>query len=144
MGSENLTKEEYLILKDWEVTKDRIKHFDNVVMTVRVHGIPISTAFLTIGWVLISNNPDLKWVRYVFLFASLYLIPIAFLDFLHYDLMLKSVKHAKKIEKTTPFNNTLKITTKLTSPVLTTFHTVSALLVYGIVIIAGFISFILI
>jgi len=144
MENNNLTKEEYLILKDWEVTKDRIKHFDNVVMTIRVHGIPISTAFLTIGWVLISNNPDLKWIRYVFLFASLYLIPIAFLDFLHYDLMLKSVKHAKKIEKMAIFNNTLKITTKLTSPILTTFHTVSALLVYGIVIVAGFISFIVI
>ncbi len=141
MKEKELSKEEYLLLKDWEMTKDRIKHFDNIIMTVRVHGIPISTAFLTAGWILISDNPNLDWVRYIFLFASLYLIPIAFLDFMHYDLMLKAIKHSKSIES--HFSKKIQITHKLTSRLLTHFHTCCALVVYGIVILAGFVSFII-
>jgi len=139
MKIEKIT-DRFLILKDWEITKDRIKHFDDIVMRIRVHGIPISTAFLTIGWALISANPELKWVRYVFLFASLYLLPIAFLDFFHYSLLLKAVKHAQYIENNY-FEGKLQITTKLTSPILTILHTVFAILVYAIVIIAGIASF---
>ena len=79
-------------------------------------------------------------MRYVFLFASLYLLPIAFLDFFHFNLLLKAVKHAQYIENNY-FDGKLQITTKLTSPILTILHTVFVILVYVIVIIAGIASF---
>jgi hypothetical protein len=42
-------KEMDLVLKDWEMTKDRIKHFDDATIRLRLQGIPIGTAIQAIG-----------------------------------------------------------------------------------------------
>src|SRR6266567_1441091 len=48
----NLSKtDSELYLKDWEMTKDRIKHFDDVVIRIRTQGVPLATAILAAGFV---------------------------------------------------------------------------------------------
>jgi len=142
-----MSKED-LILKDWEMTKDRIKHFDDVVMRIRIGGIPIATAIQAAGFIAYPHIHDLIIIlqlgqhqfqlpalSLIFLASALYLFPIALLDGLHYKLLLIAVNHAKEIESLDNYKGKLQITTKLTSPWLTRIHTFAAYSVY--VFIAG-------
>jgi len=133
-----------LILKDWEMTKDRIKHFDDVVTRLRLQGIPIGTAIQAIGLASFQYVQSIKiWgvsaASLIIALGSIYLIPIFFLDLLHYNLMLISVRHGKDIEALPKYKGKLQITTKLTSRKLTILHTSCAVIVYCGVIILGLI-----
>jgi uncharacterized membrane-anchored protein YitT (DUF2179 family) len=133
-----------LILKDWEMTKDRIKHFDDVVTRLRLQGIPIGTAIQAIGfasfqYVKTVNIGGISATSLIVAMGSIYLIPIFFLDLFHYNLMLISVRHAKEIEALPKYKDKLQITTKLTSRKLTILHTVCAIIVYCGVIAMGFV-----
>jgi len=133
-----------LVLEDWKMTKDRIKHFDDVVIRLRLQGIPIGTAIQAIGIASFQYTQNVRFwninaTSFIILLGSLYLIPIFLLDILHYRLLLISVSHAKQIEAMPTYKDKLQITTKLTSPKLTRLHTICTILVYGFVIAFGFI-----
>jgi len=137
-----------LILKDWEMTKDRIKHFDDVVIRMRLQGIPIATAILAVGLASFPYTHPIKvsilhWVitatSVIIALGSIYLIPIFVLDALHYNLLLRSIEHAKQIEQLPKYKGKLQITTILTSPILTRLHTICAVAVYLGVIAFGFV-----
>ncbi len=137
-----------LTLKDWEMTKDRIKHFDDVVIRLRLQGIPIATAIMAVGLASFPYTHPIRvsifhWVitatSLIIALGSVYLIPIFALDALHYKLLLLSVKHAKEIEQSPKYKGKLQVTTILTSPILTRVHTVCALAVYLGVIVFGFV-----
>lgn len=130
-----------LYLKDWEMTKDRIKHFDNVIMRIRIQAIPISTAFLTVGWGL--NETKATWTPLIFLFACVYIIPVAMFDWLHYKLLRISVEHARDIENMAPFKGKMQITRKLTKKTLTRVHNIAIAIVYILVFVAGFLSYLI-
>lgn len=137
-----------LILKDWEMTKDRIKHFDDVVIRMRLQGIPIATAIMAVGLASFPYTHAIKvflfqWITtatsVIIALGSIYLIPILALDALHYKLLLLSVDHAKRIEQLPKYKGKLQITTVLTSPKLTRLHTICAGAVYLGVIAFGFV-----
>lgn len=137
-------KEEDLVLKDWEMTKDRIKHFDNAVIRLRLQGIPIGTAIQAIGLTSFQYTHTLRiWdisaASLIIALGSIYLIPIFALDILHYELMLISVEHGREIEAMPKYRGRLQITTRLTKPWLTRLHWFCAIAVYLGVIILGFI-----
>jgi len=138
-------KEEDLILKDWEMTKDRIKHFDDVVIRLRLQGIPIGTAIQAIGLASFQYTQNIRiWnilsaASLIVALGSIYLIPIFALDMLHYTLLLISVEHARQIEAMPKYKGKLQITTRLTKPLLTKLHWFCAIAVYIGIIIAGFI-----
>jgi len=138
--------DEELFLKDWEVTKDRIKHFDDEVIRLRIQGLPIATAIQAAGWISFpyTKNISVPFLgcttpSFILLFGSVYLIPILALDLFHLKLLLIAVNHARFIE-TERFGGKLQITTKLTSRKLTLLHTLAAILVYGFVIVFGLVS----
>ena len=138
-----MTKED-LILKDWETTKDRIKHFDDTVIRLRLQGIPIGTAIQAVGLASFQYTQDITlWglsaTSLIIALGSIYLIPIFLLDMLHYKLLLISVGHAKEIEAMPKYKGKLQITTKLTSHKLTLLHWACAIAVYLGVIALGFI-----
>jgi len=137
-------KETDLILKDWEMTKDRIKHFDDVTVRLRLQGIPIGTTIQAIGLASFQYTQNIRiWgvtaTSLIIALGSIYLIPIFLLDILHYKLLLISVEHAKQIEAMPKYKDKLQITTRLTSPRLTILHWICAIVVYSGVIILGFI-----
>jgi hypothetical protein len=138
-------KEDDLILKDWEMTKDRIKHFDDVIIRLRLQGIPIGTAIQAIGLASFQYTQNIKILNIlsaaslIVALGSIYLIPIFALDILHYTLLLISVEHARQIEAMPKYKGKLQITTKLTKPWLTKLHWFCAIAVYIGIIIAGFI-----
>jgi hypothetical protein len=133
-----------LILKDWEMTKDRIKHFDDVIIRLRLQGIPIGSAILALGlssfqYIKNLQISGISIAALIVALGSIYLIPIFLLDLVHYNLMLISVRHAKEIEALPKYKNKLQITTKLTSKKLTYLHTACTIIVYCGVIALGFI-----
>ena len=133
-----------LVLEDWKMTKDRIKHFDDVVIRLRLQGIPIGTAIQAIGLASLQYTRNIRiWgisaTSFIVALGSVYLLPIFLLDLLHYNLMLISVRHGKYIEALPAYQGKLQITTKLTSHKLTVLHTVCAILVYSGVIVLGFV-----
>lgn len=137
-------KETDLVLKDWEMTKDRIKHFDDVTIRLRLQGIPIGTAIQAIGLASFQYTQNIRvWgvtaTSLIIALGSIYLIPIFLLDILHYKLMLISVEHAKQIESMSKYKGKLQITTKLTTPKLTLLHWICAMTVYLGVIFFGFV-----
>ena len=130
------------VFEDWKMTKDRIKHFDNVVIRLRLGGIPIASAIIGAGLASFQYtskiifqllNFTVNATSIVILLGALYLIPVFALDIFHYHLLRISVEHAKQIEQQKKYKGKLQITTKLTSPVLTKFHTGATILIYGIV-----------
>jgi len=135
-------------LEDWKMTKDRIKHFDDVLMRTRVEGIPIATAlqaaaFVTakdVGYIqtkipLIFGTISLPVFSLIILASLAYLIPVLLLDILHFVLLKKAVEHAYDLEE--ELGNKIKITHKLTSFWLTLLHTVGAYLIYAVIFLAG-------
>lgn len=140
--------EDKLLLEDWKMTKDRIKHFDDVVIRIRLQGIPIATAIFAVGFASFQYTREIRLSigcstinapALIILLGSLYLIPIFALDLFHFRLLLISVEHARTIEQESKFKGRLQITTNLTSPKLTKLHTAVAVLLYLGVIIFGFI-----
>ena len=135
--------DEDLILKDWEMTKDRIKHFDDVVIRIRLNGIPIGTAIQAAGLASLKYTHTFKFggiispTSLIIAIGSIYLVPIFLLDMLHYDLLMKSVKHGMNIEDQPKYKGKLQITTKLTSDTLTKLHYYCAILVYAGSILGG-------
>jgi len=82
-----LSDDDLLQLEDWKVSKDRIKHFDDIIMRTRIGGLPIATglqaaAFLTsntIGKIQPEIFPFDITIFSLIMFASvLYLIPVFF------------------------------------------------------------------
>lgn len=133
-----------LILEDWKITKDRIKHFDDVVIRLRLQGIPIATAILAMGLASFEYTHNIKFLginttSLIVALGALYLLPVFFLDMLHYKLLLISVKHGQLIEAIPKYKGKLQITTKLTSPKLTTVHTICAIVIYICIIVCGFV-----
>jgi len=128
-----------LVFEDWKMTKDRIKHFDDIVIRLRLEGIPIASA--VIGAALISFQYTSKIVfsicslkinatSIVILLGAVYLLPILALDMFYYKLLMISVEHARQIEKREKYKGKLQITTKLTTGILTTAHRVIAIIIY--------------
>ena len=127
-----------LILEDWKMTKDRIKHFDTLLSSLRLQSIPLGTGVLTVGFYLISDNPSNSQYSYIFLFASILMVPFLIIDILHLIMLSQSVNHAIDIENKEPFKGHLTITTKLTSKRNTCLHYIGSLLIYAIIMGAGF------
>lgn len=139
-------KDEEFFIKDWEMTKDRIKHFDDVVIRLRIQGLPIATAIQAAGWISFPYTKNIivpffncTTAALILLFGSLYLIPIMILDMFHLHLMLKAVGYAKFIEND-KFGGKIQITNKLTSRGLTLLHSVVAASVYLLILAFGLIS----
>ena len=134
-----------LLLEEWKLTKDRISHFDEIVIRLRLEGISLALLIIGIGFMIVQYAPtvhvteiDFSAAGLVFIFASAYLIPIFFFDMLHYHLLIQSVEHSISIEKMI-FSDRKSITQKLTSKFLTTIHSVLFIALYLIIISMGFI-----
>lgn len=137
-----------LLLEDWKMTKDRIAHFNENLIRLRIQGIPIATA-IQIGAFLISkdfsNKPiclpvidiSLSFINLIFFASAIYLIPIFLLDMFYFRMLLLSVKHAINIEKMKDFYGKLSITRSLTSKPLTTLHMAASIIMYIIIISVG-------
>ncbi|MHA1672724.1 MAG: hypothetical protein ACTSYI_03770 [Promethearchaeota archaeon] len=110
------------LLEDWRMAKDRIKHFDDVVIKLRLEAIPISGLLITLG---ITQQVDV-----LFLIAAIYLIPIFLLDIVHFTLLIKSVKYALELE--TKLNNQVNITTRLTRTWISVLHGLGYLIYFAI------------
>jgi len=133
-----------LILEDWKMTKDRIKHFDDVVMKTRVQGIPIATAMQIAAFVTAASVGGITTgffglpVFSLIIIASLiYLLPVLLLDIFHFIMLLRAVDHAKSIEEKEPFKGKLQITTKLSSRSMSIFHSIGGYLIYAVVYLTG-------
>jgi hypothetical protein len=134
-----------LLLEEWKVTKDRISHFDEIVIRLRLEGISLALLIIGIGFMIVQYAPtvhvteiDFSAAGLVFIFASAYLIPIFFFDMFHYHLLIKSVEHSIWIENQI-FPGRKSITQKLTSKFLTTIHSILFIGLYLIIISMGFV-----
>ncbi len=130
-------------LEDWKMTKDRIKHFDDMVMKTRVQGLPIATAIQAIAFATLTsvgkiqtNVLGLPVFSLIIIAGLIYLIPVLLLDILHLALLTKAVKHAKLIEDNY-FKDKLTITNVLSDKKLTVLHVVGGLGIYAVVFGAG-------
>lgn len=141
-------KDEDLILEDWKMTKDRIKHFDDIVIRLRLEGVPITMAIIGAGLASFQytskvifqiSNYSLNATSIVILLGALYILPVCILDLFHYHLLVIAVDHAKSIEQQERFRGKLQITTKLTSPTLTIIHVVVAMVIYVTLFVAALI-----
>lgn len=103
-----LDKDTDLVFEDWKMTKDRIKHFDDVAIRLRIGGIPIASAIIGAGLasfqytstiVFSIGNFSINATSIVILLGAFYLLPILALDIFHFHLLLISVEHAKQIEQ---------------------------------------------
>ncbi|WAI01233.1 hypothetical protein [Methanogenium organophilum] len=138
----------YLYIEDWKVTKDRIRHFDDIILKIRLEGIPIALALFSIGYYLIpilqiNEVPVFGNAACIPFFAvSFYIIGLMGMDFVHFVLLLGSVDHSKWIENLPQFKGKLQITTKLTNIKLTWFHLIYAMIFYasilGVSVFVGF------
>lgn len=133
-----------LLLEEWKITKDRISHFDEIVIRLRIEGISLALLIIGIGFTIVQYAPKvyvnlLQWsaAGLIFIFASLYLIPIFSFDMLHYYLLLKSVKHSIEIEREL-FLDKIAITQKLTAKTLTVIHSIFFIALYIVIITMGF------
>lgn len=133
------------------MTKDRISHFDDIVVKIRIEGAPIATAIYGIAALVVQYAEGLALsiggilvpvASVIFYFGALYIAAIALLDFVHFRLLLISTSHARLIESREPYRGKLQITTKLTSKKLTITHFLAMLLVYtflaGVGVLAAF------
>ena len=128
-----------LVLEDWKVTKDRIKHFDDVVVRLRLGGVPIASAIIGAGLASFQYTSQIVFsiskftinaTSIVILLGAFYLLPIFALDMFHFHLLVISVNHGRQIENQEKYRGRLQITTKLTSPTLTRMHTIIAVIIY--------------
>lgn len=133
-----------LRLEDWKMTKDRIKHFDDMVMKTRVQGLPIATAIQAIAFASLASVGkiqttilDLSVFSLIIIASLIYLVPVLLLDILHLILLSKAVKHAKNIEENF-FKETISITRILSSRKLTALHVAGGIGIYAVVFGAGF------
>ena len=135
-----------LILEDWKMTKDGIAHFDDVVIRLRLGGIPIASAIIGAGLASFQYTSEIVFsiagftinaTAIVILLGAFCLLPIFALDMFYYNLLLISVNHARQIEKQEKFKGKLQITTELTSPPLTWTHTAIAIIVYIAVLVTA-------
>ena len=117
-----------LTIINWQMFKDRIKFFDDIISRLRLEGIPICIAIYTFGY--LSNF----WL--VYLLGVLYVSGILCLDILHMRLLMISVNKAKNIESKFE-NSILSVTTDLESGKRTFIHYFGAGILYGSLIIAG-------
>jgi hypothetical protein len=141
-------RDDDLVLEDWKMTKDRIKHFDDIVIRLRLGGVPIASAIIGAGLasfqytstvVFRTNSYAINATSIVILLGALYILPICVLDLFHYHLLLIAVNHARSIEQQERFKGKLQITTKLTSPTLTKLHRLFALIIYIAVFVTALI-----
>ncbi len=128
-----------LYFQDWLMTKDRIKHFDAMVISIRTQGVPVATAILAAALIASSSfkstvinlaSIKVSSLSLVFGASALLITAIGLLDLLHYNLLLLSVKHALYLENRPEFKGRLEITHKLTSPLLTFAHSAAAAIIY--------------
>jgi hypothetical protein len=139
-------KDTDLVFEDWKMTKDRIKHFDDIVIRLRIGGIPIASAIIGAGLasfqytsaiIFPMGSLTISATSIVILLGAFYLLPIFALDMFHFRLLLISVRHARQIEQQEKYKGKLQITTKLTSPALTVSHSVVAICIYVFVFIVA-------
>jgi predicted PurR-regulated permease PerM len=135
-----------LILEDWKMTKDRIKHFDDLIFRLRLEGIPIASGIIGVGLASFQYTSDIIFqignftinaTSIVVLLGAFYLMPVFALDMVYYKLLNKAVNHAREIESK-EFNQNLKITGILTSHFLTYAHTAIAIFIYLSLMAASF------
>ncbi|MDH5463586.1 MAG: hypothetical protein OEW49_04695 [Nitrosopumilus sp.] len=133
-----------LRLEDWKMAKDRIKHFDDIVMKTRVQGIPIATAMQIAAFVTASSVGhittgffNLPVFSLILISSIIYLVPVVLLDFFHFWLLLKAVSHAKDIESKPPFKGNLRITHVLSNNKYTALHSIGGYLIYSLVFGVG-------
>jgi len=132
-------RDEDLILEDWKMTKDRIKHFDDVVIRLRLGGVPIASAIISAGLASFQYTSrvlfnffgySISGTSIIILLGAAYILPICVLDVFHFKLLTIAVGHARNIEQQDRFKGRLQVTTKLTSPILTKIHLIVALTIY--------------
>jgi hypothetical protein len=137
-----ITKEDRwkIKLEDWKMTKERISNFDNTAVKIRLTGIPIILIIIGIGFSLIDKSIgirvpiiDCSAAALPFIFAMLYIIPLACLDYVHYKLLLHAVKHAQMIEESPEFNGLLGVTKAITIKKIEYIHTFCAVLIYVLI-----------
>lgn len=141
------------VFEDWLMAKDRIKHFDDIVVRIRLEGIGIAAAIMSIGAASVEftgairlslSSLTLTGPAAIVLLGTLYLIPVAALDGLHYSLLLRSVNRALDIENDPTYRGKLCITTELTSKTLTRLHNVILMAVYvGLFVFGLILAFVL-
>src|SRR5437667_11909579 len=93
--------------EDWKMAKDRIKHFDDVVVRIRLQGIGIAATIMSIGVAsvrftgvvrIMIGGLSVTGVAAIAFLGSLYLIPVAALDWFHYKLLILYVERALEVE----------------------------------------------
>ncbi len=146
-----MAEETDLVFQDWLMTKDRIRHFDEIVVKIRIEGAPIATAIYGIGVLafpyaqqVLLTVPLVGWKlsapSLLFYFGAVYIIAMALMDFLHLKLLGIAVEHARLIEKQEPYKGKLEITTKLTNRPLTALHYGSMFLMYALLAAVGILA----
>ena len=139
-------EDDEILVEDWKMTKETIRHFGDVVMRIRLEGLPIATTIQAAAFATIStiSNPKITifntevTIFSMIMFASLlYLVPIFLLDIFYFHMLRKAVNHAREIEKMERFKDKLMLTTRLTSPKLTKAHRIIGHAIYLIVIVGG-------
>ena len=132
-------EDEDFYLEDWKMTKDRIAHFDNKILTVRLQGIPIATGIQAAGiglsGYLSEMTSPLPLFSLIMAISVLYIIPVFLLDIYNLKLLMLSVKHALDLE--TQLQKKLSITHSLTSDKLSALNKIGGAAVYLVIIVVG-------
>jgi hypothetical protein len=131
-----------IILEDWKMAKDRIDSFDKSVLQIRIQGIPIVLVFIAIGFAVINITKQFQ-IPFIncngaalpFIFAALFIPPLAVLDYVHYKMLLKAVSYAKKIEESGSFKGLLGITNAISDRKMGNIHTICAISMYILIFI---------
>lgn len=127
------------VFEDWKMAKDRIKHFDDVVVRIRLQGIGIAAAIMSIGVASLEFTGVIRFAigpvtltgaAVIVFLGSLYLFPVLALDWLHYKLLILAVGRAIEIENDPTYQGKLLITHTLTSRRLTFFHNAILVAIY--------------
>ncbi|MDD1702869.1 MAG: hypothetical protein LUQ31_07835 [Methanoregula sp.] len=129
-------------LEDWKMAKERINQFDQTVVRIRMTGIPIILVIIGVGLTLADRLSGVTipvfsctGAAVPFLFAGLYILPVAMLDYVHYRMLQLAVEHAKSIENSDSFQGLLGLTNRLTTKQLNTGHFSAAMLFYALLFI---------
>lgn len=140
-------KELDFYLEDWKMAKDRIRHFDDQIVKLRLEGIPIASAIIGVALLSFQYTSDIvvgfgnftiNATSIAILMGAAYLLPIFVLDLFYYNLLGRAVKYAKKLEDE-KFEKKIQITSQLTSKRLSTIHKWTARVIYFSVIITSII-----
>lgn len=124
-------------LEDWKMAKERINQFDQTVVRIRMTGIPIILVIIGVGLTIADTISgytvpvlNCRGAALPFLFAAIYIVPVAVMDIVHYHMLLLAVEHAKSIEDSESFCGLLGLTKRLTTKRLNIFHFVAAMMIY--------------